>query len=318
MKKFYFVVGLWATLFSLNAQNVADFENIQLDSASWWNGADGSGGFTSDGFYFPNNYNSDWGSWSGFSVSNMKDSSTAGWENQYSAITAEGVEQSDNYAVVYVSGEQQMVFDNPMQLNGFYATNATYTYLSMKNGDDFTKKFGGPDGTDPDYFKLTVLGYNNSENKTDSVDFYLADFQSEETEEDYIIKDWKWIDLTSLGIVSSLKFKLESTDKGDWGMNTPAYFCIDNFTGSLAVSASITEEVKIKVYPNPMNEYMQIESSSLIQNLKLLDCSGEIVLHRSGISQKNCRITGLNDLPSGIYILNLQWENKTYQQKLVK
>ncbi len=34
------------------------------------------------------------------------------------------------------------------------------------------------------------------------------------------------------GIVTSLKFTLESSDNGTWGMNTPAYFCIDNFNGN--------------------------------------------------------------------------------------
>lgn len=318
MKKFYLVVGLWATLFSMNAQNVADFENIQLDSASWWNGADGAGGFTSGGFYFPNNYNFDWGSWSGFSVSNMKDSLTAGWENQYSAITAGGAEQSDNYAVVYVSGEQQIDFDAPLQIGGFFATNATYTYLSMKYGDDFTKKFGGADGTDPDYFKLIVSGYETFGDKTDSVDFFLADFRYNESEKDYIVNDWKWIDLSTLGVVSSIKLKLESTDNGDWGMNTPAYFCIDNFTGSVSVSAGLKEEIKLNIYPNPINEYIQIECSSLIHNLNLVDCSGKTVFQRSAINQYNFQISGLSDLPHGIYLLNLGTKEDTFQQKIIK
>ena len=36
------------------------------------------------------------------------------------------------------------------------------------------------------------------------------------------------MDLGSLGRVDSLMFALESTDVGEWGMNTPAFFCIDN------------------------------------------------------------------------------------------
>ena len=232
MKKFYLFIGLWATLVSANAQNVATFENIQLEAGSWWNGADGSGGFSSGGFNFPNEYNFDWASWSGFSVSNIKDSLTAGWDNQYSAITAEGVNHSENYAVVYISGELEMSLPDPVQLNGFYVTNATYPYLAMKYGDSFSKKFGGVDGTDPDFFKLIISGTDMYGNETDSVEFYLADFTSTDSMKDYIVNIWKWVDLSSLGVVTSLKFTLESSDNGDWGMNTPAYFCIDNFNGN--------------------------------------------------------------------------------------
>ena len=232
MKKFYLFVGLWAALVSANAQNVATFENIQLEAGSWWNGSDGSGGFTSGGFNFPNEYNFDWASWSGFSVSNMKDSLTAGWDNQYSAITAEGVNHSENYAVVYVSDKLDMPLPDPVQLKGLFITNATYPYLAMKNGDSFSKKFGGVDGTDPDFFKLIISGIDLYGNETDSVEFYLADFTSSDSTKDYIVNTWKWVDLSPLGVVASLTFTLESSDNGDWGMNTPAYFCIDNFNGN--------------------------------------------------------------------------------------
>ena len=45
----------------------------------------------------------------------------------------------------------------------------------------------------------------------------------------YIINDWRYVDLSGLGKVCKLGFALSSTDNGDWGMNTPAYFCFDNF-----------------------------------------------------------------------------------------
>lgn len=231
MKKIYLFVGLWVALFSLNAQNVATFDDVMFPG-SYWNGADGSGGFKSGSFHFPNSYNADWGSWSGFSVSVMKDTVTAGWSNQYSAITAGGVNGSEQYAVVYLAGVLEIEFDDPLALSGFYVTNATYTYLSMKNGDDFTKKFGGIGGTDPDYLKLWISGTDIYGNETASVEFFLADFTPENSKNDVLINTWKWVDLNSLGVVTGLKMWLESTDNGAWGMNTPAYFCIDNFNAT--------------------------------------------------------------------------------------
>jgi hypothetical protein len=98
----------------------------------------------------------------------------------------------------------------------------------MKYSDAYSKKFGGTSGNDPDWFKLSIWGYQYGQH-TDTVDFYLADFRFANNDSDYIVKDWVWIDLTSLGNADSLEFILTSSDNGTYGMNTPAYFCIDNF-----------------------------------------------------------------------------------------
>ena len=49
-----------------------------------------------------------------------------------------------------------------------------------------------------------------------------------EQDEDYILGAWQLVDLRPLGRVVGLFFDLSSTDEGDWGMNTPAYFALDN------------------------------------------------------------------------------------------
>jgi hypothetical protein len=108
-----------------------------------------------------------------------------------------------------------------------YITNSTYTALSMKYGNQFAKEFGGKTGNDPDWFKLSIWGKLNG-NETDTIDFYLADFRFDDNSKDYIIQTWQWVELSSLGKVDSLMFALSSSDTGQWGMNTPAYFCMDN------------------------------------------------------------------------------------------
>jgi len=61
------------------------------------------------------------------------------------------------------------------------------------------------------------------------VEFYLADFQFTDNAFDYILDGWTWVDLSSLGsAVKTLEFALSSSDTGMWGMNTPAYFALDN------------------------------------------------------------------------------------------
>jgi hypothetical protein len=67
--------------------------------------------------------------------------------------------------------------------------------------------------------------------KAQSVDFYLADYRDSIAANDYIVRDWRWVDLQPLGVVDSLEFHLSSTDTaGGFGMNNPAYFAMDNFT----------------------------------------------------------------------------------------
>ena len=100
----------------------------------------------------------------------------------------------------------------------------------MRDGDSFAKKFGGPTGNDPDYFRLTILGRDAANNSTGSVEFYLADYRFANNSLDYIVSQWTTVDLSSLGATTtSLQFALDSTDNDPvFGMNTPAYFAIDD------------------------------------------------------------------------------------------
>jgi hypothetical protein len=118
--------------------------------------------------------------------------------------------------------------DYATTISGAYFTNTTYAYLSMLEGDSFAKQFGGVTGDDEDYFKLIIKGIDEMGEYTGTVDFYLADFRFEDNSLDYIVDEWTWVDLTSLGDVIGLEFSLESSDAGDWGMNTPAYFAMDD------------------------------------------------------------------------------------------
>ena len=226
MKKNLLFVYCMLFITALNAQQEAGFENLNLKAGSFKNGSDGAGGFTSGGFRFLNSYLPEWYSWSGFAVSAVTDNQLKGWENQYCAIPGRGALNTSSYAVSYVFDKSVVEFPETV-VTGFYVTNNTYTYWSMKEGDFFSKKFGGVSGKDPDWFKLTVTGIRKNGETAGTFDFYLADYRSESPLQDYIVNDWKWIGLASFGPVVKLNFTLSSSDNGDWGMNTPAYFCLD-------------------------------------------------------------------------------------------
>lgn len=242
MKRILLVASLMilANAFQLNAQ--IDFESLEMPT--YKNGSNGAGSFTQGELKFVNYYNSDWNSWAGFAVSKAMDTETSGSGNQYSSIVGEGAESSDNYMVSYVSsmsGTTYFTLDAPQTLSSFKVTNNTYTYNSMRDGDNYSIKFGGEDGNDEDWYLLTITGYNGDLASTEAVEFYLADFRFEDNAEDYIVNTWETIDLTPLGEVDSLVFSLSSTDNGEYGMNTPSYFCLDNIV-------TATETIDFETY----------------------------------------------------------------------
>jgi len=209
----------------------ADFENFALAENSFWNGSDGSGGFKIGNAVFPNQY-TDYGggyyAWNGFAYSNITDNTTGGYANQYSAIAGAGADYSSSYAVSYVSSRSLIQLTESQTLKSIDITNSTYAAFSMKTGDLYAKKFGGTDGNDADYFLLTIKGIDEKGKYTGTIHFYLADYRFQNQADDYIVTDWKSVDLTKLGKVKILEFTLSSTDNGMFGMNTPAYFCLDN------------------------------------------------------------------------------------------
>lgn len=288
MRKFYITSVLILFLFSLQAQQEADFENFNLKQESFLNGSDGSGGFTSGGFRFLNSWDPVWWSWSGFSVSAVTDNQKRGWENQYSAIPGKGALGTSGYAVSYVIDQSMAEFPETI-VSGFFVTNSTYAYWSMKDGDAFSRKFGGVSGNDPDWFRLTIKGIRKDGSIAGKVDFYLADFRFDDNIRDYIVKDWKWVDLTAFGKITALHFSLSSSDNGAWGMNTPAYFCLDqlnhtdqppvvvNPVGEIIRPVNFKEEITIPLIPvfiDPDSPLERINYHLInVQDTSLIDVS---------------------------------------------
>ena len=224
------------------AKGAATFENLTLEEESFWNGTDGTASFISGGFKFENGYQ-DYSGYPycyGFFYTNRTATTYGGYAptDQYNSAVGHGAEESATYATYNLN-----LFDNPkgvvvlveeQVISGCYLTNNAYAYLSMKNGENNTKQFA-----QGDWFKLTITGTDAQGAETGSIDFYLADLRSENEADHYILDSWEWCDLTPLGKVQRLDFNMSSSDNGDWGMNTPAYFCMDNLGGEAPVSTSI-------------------------------------------------------------------------------
>lgn len=215
---------------NLFAQQIIDFEKIQLKPDTFWDGSDKSAkGFLIDEVWFPTN----WDSYllSGFASSTMRDTLVKDYTNQYSVATGSGFQGSSTYLVAYNPGYFKLNGSlSGRELAGAYLCNSIYTLNTILIGNSFSEKFGGDDGKKPDYFRVIFKGFRNQKPSKDSVIFYLADFRSENNLEDYILKNWAWVDFSPLGNVDSVSYYFQSSDTGIYGVNTPSYFCMDNLT----------------------------------------------------------------------------------------
>lgn len=222
-----------ATLSEADSPVMVTLEDIGATIAdeSFYNGADLAGGFTSGDLNFNNSFNPDFGSWAGWSVSNTTDTVTPGFLNQYSAFPGSGANESASYAVAsaFAGGTLPTltVAQEDQTFESLMISNTTYAALSMRDGDAFAKKFGGESGDDEDFFLLTIEGFDSSDQSVGTIDFYLADFRFADNSLDYILDDWTTVDVSGLVGARRLQFSLSSSDVGDFGMNTPAYFAAD-------------------------------------------------------------------------------------------
>ncbi|MEM1122289.1 MAG: DUF4465 domain-containing protein [Bacteroidota bacterium] len=294
---------------------ISTFEENNISTGTFLNGSEGVNGYQSGSAFYPTAFNPNFGGfWSGgWAISAVRDSVTSGFENLYGAKTGAGF-TSFTYAVGQQGAQIKLSETAAGKIvEGFYITNTTYTHNSMRDGDMFAKKFGGTSGDDPDFFKLTVQKYSNGALATQEVEFYLADFRSADNSEDYIVNDWQWVDLTSLGNVDSLQFTLSSSDVGDNGINTPLFFAIDNLTVSEEISTNTNEELlttaSIKVYPNPVINELNIDLDALTlgAELRIFDLFGrQLIQQATAQNQYNINVESLQ---AGTYILQVITED---------
>ena len=216
---------------SIVQAEIVDFEELNLNPNSFFDGYGGnaqSGTWTSGSATFNTNLFGP-----GWSYSNVNDSTTAGFTNQWAAYPGPGFGGSGNYALAnsFAPNGAYINLSQSMTAIEVQVTNSTYAALSMRDGDGFGKRFGGDSGDDEDFFTVTFTGFsglNKTGLETGRVDFYLADYRFSDNSQDYIIADWNAVDLSALGTVQSVAIGLASSDNGQFGMNTPSYVAIDS------------------------------------------------------------------------------------------
>ncbi|MGN1246599.1 MAG: DUF4465 domain-containing protein, partial [Muribaculaceae bacterium] len=214
-----------------------------------------------------------------------------------------------NYAVFYydswdVESRFYNVYDEAgATISGMYVTNAAYALNSILNGD----AYGSTPFATGDYFKMIVKGYDINDVVTGTVEFYLADYRSENDADHYALTTWEWCDLSSLGAVSSIHITFETTQSNAYGALTPLYVCIDDVngtpdpnTGVAAIAAPSAAKIAA------VGKSVTIATDATGYTAKVYSTAGALVA-----SRKSCNGTtaiDLSDLQPGIYIVRAAGE----------
>lgn len=205
---------------------VATFEEEPLSSEEPYNQ---KAPFGSGSFAFSNSYNAEWNSWSGFALAASVDTTYTGnfQTQQYNNVVGGGQEQegkSKQYVVAYCPGDNPQWgsynpvvtvmpgSDRKVQLEGVYLTNTAWVKSFATQGD---KNYGRPAFKEGSFFIVTITADNGKK-----VEVPLIDYRNKKRE---VVNDWKWVDLSSLGEVKTLKFSIQSSDS-----YAPSYFAMDN------------------------------------------------------------------------------------------
>lgn len=249
---------------------VATFEDITLAKADTvWQGADvpalGWNNWTSGTYGFQTyNGTSDWGAYfSAFTVSNQTDSTYAGLQDAYHSASG-GAYAGENFAVWNMNyyGADTVSFAAQV-LPGMFVNNTAYAVSSMCNGDSYAKKFGADD-----WFKLTINGYLNGQAVDTQVEVYLA-------KDGKYINQWTWVDLSQFGEIDAVTFNMTSSDTGDYGMNTPAYFALDNFGTEMPMGYTVPEMAEFPTTEAVENTNAAVKAVKVIRNGQVVILRGE-------------------------------------------
>jgi hypothetical protein len=306
-------------------QVVADFENFGLSSGEFINNDTTGAGFAFECINLPNDFNESYQSWSGWAISANTDVTTPGFTNDLSSISGAGFDNSTSYAVAFTPGENVMRttsnasgYAPAIVYEGMYVNNNTFAFLSMRDGDAFAKRFGGETGEDPDFFSIVFKPITFGIERQDSVEFFLADFRFENPDEDYILDEWTWVDLSSLGAMDELSITMRSSDVGDFGINTPLYFCADNVT-TIKTPRPFTVELSLdfEIYPTLVDNSLTLDLEKAGDSeINIFSLSGELKQSHSNFGEHFQLEVG--DLEAGFYFLQIIQDGEYGLQKFVK
>lgn len=276
---------------------VASFEDLHLEPESrWWGDSTSStyySTFYSGSYAFSNMLMEEYSTWGGFAYSNKTSvayTPSNFVNDQFNSAAGHGVNNSKNYAIGYVgTAPINITVTHDAKgdsISGLYITNTAWVKYCSEKGTGMNST-GQSDANTPfgtgDWYKITAKGDNDK-----TVDFYLADYRSENTANHYTLDTWQWMDLRALGKVKTVTFQVDGTRKNAYGSTIPSYFCVDDFGGKRNVSV-VTEK---KIH---LAEVEAINLASLFTTLRNANVKSDIVYQIVDVPNASIAVAKLSD-----------------------
>lgn len=150
--------------------------------------------------------------------------------------TGAGAGGSNTFAVMYGyedfyntawMSKPYFTFTQAVNVTSMAICNSSYAYGVMKYGN----KFGNVGvaqslESSKGWFKVIATGYK-SDGTTQTAEKYLCDYRDSANPKVALQTTWETWDLGFTDVVK-VEFNFEGSDSGTYGLNTPAYLCIDN------------------------------------------------------------------------------------------
>ena len=224
-------------------------------------------------------------------------------DKEYIEIEYKKRKRIDNTVVQYWTEWQSggfYVFENAMEKK-VYVYYSENNFLLHESGEFLLYNFNQEVG---DLVDLTGF----AEGWIDPVEIlYIVDEEwFGEMRKTYIldlpIYDVEFKIIEGVGSSHGLNTMLNMTDSG---------WVLRNFGQNL--STTEMNSSKIKIYPNPFTNQIQIDTEKPIQQLQLFETTGKLISSKSTISELN---SNLSQLKPGVYILTITY--KDHQKETVK
>ena len=122
-----------------------------------------------------------------------------------------------------------------------------------------------------------------------------------------------------LGNVDSVLFSLTSSDVGQFGMNTPGFFAIDEFTTRDASVGllDINETLQASVYPNPALNVLTIDLPRKYPSaiVTIFNVMGKQIFKQNvqGITQVD-----FSNIDAGVYFVHIESQSEVKTVRVVK
>ena len=123
-------------------------------------------------------------------------------------------------------------------------------------------------------------------------------------------------DLEALGTVDRVEIEFYSSDEGQFGINTPLFFNLDDLTFMRSSQTNLIQgDYAFQIYPNPTQEYLRWSTDLEIEYFQLYSSAGHLLGQQKKPSENEIHV---GRLPSGLYYLLAKTSEGIIRRSFIK